>query len=281
MNIIRDAHKLKDALTLHNEAGKRIGFVPTMGALHRGHTALIDWAQEFCDVCVASIFVNPRQFNDSNDLVKYPRSEEKDVALLAEHGCHYVFIPTVDEIYPDDRVLRFDLGEFDKPMEGKFRPGHFHGMAEVVYRLFKIVAPHDAFFGEKDYQQLMIIKHLVKTEQLPVSIHAVTIQRENDGLAISSRNQHLKPEERAEAPMIYDTLRKLSKQIPEKSVSDIQSAFVDEMKLYRYLNTEYISVVDNDTMKKIKHWKESNHTRICVAVWCGKTRLIDNIELRV
>ncbi len=258
--------------------GATLGFVPTMGALHEGHLTLVRTAKKATDHVVASIFVNPIQFNNPEDLLKYPREEETDVRKLKDAGCDMVFIPTVEEMYPVPDTTVFDFGNLDKVMEGKFRPGHFNGVAIVVKKLFEIIRPHQAFFGEKDYQQLAIIRSMVTRLHLPVRIIPCKTVREPDGLAMSSRNMRLSPEERAIAPVIYQILnqaKKLKKKLTVQQVTDWARA---EFLKYPAFTLEYFEIVDADTLQPVKSWDSSDRTIACTAAYLGKVRLIDNIK---
>jgi pantoate--beta-alanine ligase len=259
---------------------KTIGFVPTMGALHQGHLSLVKAAMEQCDFTVVSIFVNPTQFNDANDFEKYPRTQEADANLLSDFGVNLVFIPSEKEIYsgPDTRV--FDFGEMDKVMEGVHRPGHFNGVAQVVTRLFNIVNPTVAFFGEKDFQQLAIIKLLVEQMELPVQIVSCPTVREYDGLAMSSRNRLLKDIQRAHVPLIAHTLFEAKEKVGHVGVNDLSKWVKDTIDADPELKTEYAEIVHAKTLQPLKTWDDASNIQLCVAVHANTVRLIDNIRLR-
>ena len=256
-----------------------IGFVPTMGALHQGHIALINQSVRENNVTVCSIFVNPIQFNNKEDLAKYPRTLNNDLKLLEESKCDMVFVPSVEEIYPDDALEHYHFGALEKVMEGAFRPGHFTGVAIVVKRLFNFIQPDKAYFGKKDYQQLRIIRKLVKMEALPIHVIGCPIVREEDGLAMSSRNRRLSPEERAIAPKIYQILMNASQLFPHKGVSEIEQFVVSEIKKEKKIRLEYFNIVDKKTLQKSDDLENPHGLIGCIAFSLGKVRLIDNIEL--
>ena len=259
--------------------GKTIGFVPTMGALHEGHLTLIRQAANENDFVVVSIFVNPIQFNNPEDLAKYPRTLDDDLQKLEGSGCILVFAPSAEEMYPEPDLTEFDFGQLDKVMEGKFRPGHFNGVAIVVKRLFEIVTPTKAYFGEKDFQQLTILKKMVEMLQIPVNIVSCPIVREPDGLAMSSRNARLTSEERAEAPIIHKALSGVKENyswfIPD-GVKQLVRGEIAENHLFR---VEYVDVVDAETLLPFEDWMDVEHAVVCVAAYIGSVRLIDNIIL--
>lgn len=259
--------------------GKTIGFVPTMGALHEGHLTLIQRAALENDFVVVSIFVNPIQFNNPEDLDKYPRDLQADLQLLGGTGCKLVFAPSVEEMYPEPDLTEFDFGLLDKVMEGKFRPGHFKGVAIAVKRLFEIVTPHKAYFGEKDFQQLAILKKMVNMKQLPVAIVSCPIVREPDGLAISSRNARLTAEERAEASLIYKALSGIKENYSWFIPDGVKQLVRGEIQESPYFRVEYVDVVDAETLQPFEDWQDVEHAVVCVAVFIGKVRLIDNIVL--
>ncbi|BDX37439.1 pantothenate synthetase [Tenuifilaceae bacterium CYCD] len=257
--------------------GKTIGFVPTMGALHEGHASLVKKAVEENDFVVVSIFVNPTQFNDKNDLRNYPRTPEKDIALLNNLGVHYVFMPTESEIYPVPDTRQFDFGLLDKVMEGEHRPGHFNGVAQIVSKLFEIVKPHRAYFGQKDFQQLAIIRKLVKMLNFNIEIVACPILREKDGLAMSSRNLLLDPEKRASAPLISKTLFDARNKMLEMSVKNLIDWVVNSINGDSHLSVEYFELSNAITLEPIKDWNDAEHIVGCIAVSAGNVRLIDNV----
>ena len=271
---IIDINRTLDA---HRKNGKRIGFVPTMGALHQGHLSLLEASKNECDISVCSIFVNPTQFNDKNDLLHYPRMPEKDCKMLEENGCDIVFMPSVEEIYPKEDIRVFDFGSIDKVLEGAKRPGHFNGVGQVVSRLFEIVKPDKAYFGLKDYQQVMVIKSLTKQLHLLIEIVACDILREADGLAMSSRNMLLNPEERKAAsliPKIMQEAKELSSKMP---LSELKNKFLEEIKKEPLLKTDYIEFCDAETLDIVSEFSVNKKIICLAAIFSGKIRLIDNI----
>ncbi len=261
----------------HRNSSKRIGFVPTMGALHEGHLSLLKTSKKECDISICSIFVNPTQFNDKNDLLRYPRMPEKDCKMLEGNGCDIVFMPSVEEIYPQPDTRTFDFGNIDKVLEGEHRPGHFNGVAQVVSRLFDIVKPDKAFFGLKDYQQVMVIKKLVEQLHLPIEIVACPILRESDGLAMSSRNMLLNAEERKAAsliPKIMTEAKKLSSKMP---LADLKNKLLEEIKTEPLLKPDYIEFCNADTLETVSEINSKEKIICLAAIFSGKIRLIDNI----
>lgn len=278
MEIVAKTSDLQVLVQNKKQAKQTIGFVPTMGALHAGHISLVKEAKKNCDVCVVSIFVNPTQFNNTEDLEKYPRTIDRDAALLAEVGADIVFTPTVDEIYPEPDTRQFDFGILDKVMEGEHRPGHFNGVAQVVSRLFDIVKPDQAYFGEKDFQQLAIIRAMVKQLALDVEIVPMPILREDSGLALSSRNERLSDSEKDIATNIYKVLKYSSQELYDKaSVLDTIQIVSEKINSFEDLRVEYFDIVDGYSLQSIKDWDESEYIVGCIAVFCGQVRLIDNI----
>lgn len=258
-----------------------VGFVPTMGALHDGHLSLVDACRRACDTTVVSIFVNPTQFNDPTDLQNYPRTEEADLALLEAAGVDFVFAPAVEEIYPTPDTRVFDFGGLDRVMEGEHRPGHFNGVGQVVSRLFEIVRPDRAFFGEKDFQQLAIIRYMTAQLGLPIEIVGCPIVRDTDGLARSSRNTLLSPEHRAAAPHIYAVLseaaRTLRGTVPVRKAKRLIAQRIDADPL---LKTEYVEIASATTLAPAPDWSATRDDLRCfVAVHAGPIRLIDNIAI--
>jgi len=277
MRVVESVLDLRAILDNYN-TNKVIGFVPTMGALHNGHCSLIRAAKQKCDVVVTSIFVNPTQFNDKTDLEKYPRTLNEDLAKLEKEGCDVVFVPSVEEIYPDNSSLSLDLEGLDKVMEGEFRPGHFDGVVEVVNRLFNIVKPNFAFFGEKDFQQLSIIRFMVKKLNHDIQIIGCPILREEDGLAMSSRNTLLTEEHRSVSPVIFKALTNAKNNIGKFAVEDIKKELVAQIEDNGLLKVEYVDIVNSATLKSLSNWIDEP-MNICVAVFAGKVRLIDNLKL--
>ena len=273
--------ELQQYLNSRRRLGEKIGFAPTMGALHAGHLDLIrhSKAQNACTVC--SIFVNPTQFNDPKDLEKYPRTPEKDLAMLESVGTEVVFMPPVEEIYPPglETTLQLDLGQLDKVMEGAFRPGHFQGMAQVVKRLLDIVQPDRLYMGQKDFQQFSIVGHMIRQLHLPVELVMVPTVRETDGLAMSSRNVRLSPEQRAAAPAIYQTLSWAKEQLGILPVAEIEAEAMHKLSLPEF-RPEYFQIVDGRTLLPVVEPIEHDWIVACVASWVGEVRLIDNLELK-
>ncbi|HZL10396.1 MAG TPA: pantoate--beta-alanine ligase [Prolixibacteraceae bacterium] len=277
MQIVKHINQLQVILNNKQKEGLSIGFVPTMGALHSGHLSLVEKAGQQTGFVVVSIFVNPTQFNDKGDLERYPRDLQKDVDLLSSTSCQLVFAPEPQEIYPEPDTRQFDFGLLEQVMEGKFRPGHFNGVAQVVSRLFDIVQPDKAFFGQKDFQQVAIIREMVRKLKLPVEIVSCQIVREADGLAMSSRNMLLNPEERRNAVHISATLLEATNKTRELSVEELCSWVVKRINGNNYLNTEYFEIVNAVTLQPLTSWYESCEKVGCIAVQCGNIRLIDNI----
>lgn len=278
MEIIRKVDELKSALSAAKAAGKSVGLVPTMGALHAGHVSLIDRARSENDVVVVSVFVNPTQFNNPEDLRTYPRTEEADCAKLEAASVDYAFIPTVEEMYPQPDTRVFDLGPVADVMEGKMRPGHFNGVAQVVSKLFAMVEPTRAYFGEKDFQQIAVIRRMVELEGFDLEIVPCPIKREDDGLALSSRNVRLNPEQRAIAPKIHKVLAESVGWAPEASVETVKTRVVDDINAYPGMEVEYYEIVNGYDMQPISNWSETDYAVGCVTVNVGDVRLIDNIK---
>jgi len=257
------------------------GFVPTMGALHKGHISLVEMSLAENDITVVSIFVNPRQFNDKTDFEKYPRNLERDLKLLENVGCHVVFVPENDDIYYNYNGFDMDFEGLDKIYEGEFRPGHFKGVVDIVYRLFDIVKPNNAYFGEKDFQQMAIIKLMVKQAKLPINIIACEIVRENSGLAMSSRNERLSAEQREIASNIYKTMLKVKENAkPNDYTLKWISFFEKEINKFPFLKYEYAAFCEPNTLKAVEKFEKNKDVRFLVAVWCDKIRLIDNLFLQ-
>ncbi len=257
-----------------------IGFVPTMGALHSGHVSLVDRARAECDVVVVSIFVNPTQFNDKGDLATYPRTPEADAALLSPSGVDYILMPSVEEIYPTTDERTFDFGDKDKVMEGASRPGHFNGVAQVVSRLFEIVQPSKAYFGEKDFQQIAIIRAMVEMLNIDVEIVDCPIVRDTDGLALSSRNTLLTEAHRAAAPEIYKALCHGVEFSMEATPAEVISSVIRQINSNPLLEVVYFEIVDSLSLHSISSWDESQSVQGCITVKAGEVRLIDNIKFR-
>lgn len=263
---------------LENKHG--IGFVPTMGALHQGHISLVKIAAEQSAHTVVSIFVNPTQFNNKRDLETYPRTLEKDCALLEDCNVDIVFAPGVTDIYPQKENRLFDLGGLDQYGEGPRRPGHFNGVTQVVTRLFDIVKPARAFFGEKDFQQVAILKYVVKRLNYPVEIVQCPIVRETDGLAKSSRNALLTPAQREAAPHIYTCISKVKEYMKTMTPPQVIEAVTREINTRPELETEYVEIVDAQMLHPVTKWDEAEKIQLWCAVYASPVRLIDNINLR-
>ncbi|MFR9650856.1 MAG: pantoate--beta-alanine ligase [Rikenellaceae bacterium] len=257
-----------------------VGFVPTMGALHQGHMELVRRAREQNDVVVVSIFVNPTQFNDPNDLESYPRTLEADCAMLEQEGVDIVFAPSVKEVYPEPDERIFDLGGVDQGMEGAHRPGHFNGVAQVVYRLFEMVQPTRSYFGEKDFQQVAVIRELLKSMTLQMEIVTVPIVREDTGLAMSSRNRLLEAQYLEVAPLIYGAMSEATSMVEQMSVEQVQRWVVNRINQTGLLEVVYFEIVDALTMSPIVEWGDADIAQGCIAVQAGSVRLIDNVRFK-
>ncbi len=278
MKIVNSIKELKQYLASEKRDNKQIGLVPTMGALHAGHLSLVKRCVAENDVCVVSVFVNPTQFNDKHDLETYPRTLEQDCALLETAGCDYVFAPSVEEMYPEPDTRTFDFGTVSNVMEGARRPGHFNGVAQIVSKLFYAVEPDNAYFGEKDFQQIAVIRAMVAQLQIPVRIHACPILREADGLALSSRNTRLTPALRQKAPLIARTLKESITFAAGKSVQETIGYVVGTIDRDPDMRVEYYEIVDGNSLEPIRQWSDTNYPVGCITVYCGDVRLIDNIK---
>ncbi|MBE7652152.1 pantoate--beta-alanine ligase [Tenacibaculum finnmarkense] len=281
MKIYKTKSALKEYLASLKKADKSIGFVPTMGALHQGHLSLIKKAKQHNAITVVSIFVNPTQFDNQEDLVNYPKTIDQDIALLESVNCEVLFLPSVAEIYDNNITAdTFNFDGLEHQMEGEFRDGHFDGVGTIVKSLFEIVAPNTAYFGKKDFQQLQIIKKLVKKHQIPVKVKGCAIFREQDGLAMSSRNSRLSEEYRDVAPFIYRTLKKAKKKFGIKSADKVTKWVVKKFKKHPLLRLEYFTIASEETLKTVKIKAENEKYRAFIAVFAGDIRLIDNIRLK-
>ena len=278
MKVVNTVAELNAALAPLKREG--VGFVPTMGALHAGHRSLVERARRENDTVVVSVFVNPTQFNDKNDLKNYPRTPEADCAILEAAGADIVFMPTVEDIYPEPDTRQFDFGLVDKVMEGATRPGHFNGVAQVVSRLFALVNPARAYFGEKDFQQIAVIKAMVEQLAIDIEIVECSIVRGEDGLALSSRNELLTPEHRAAAPHIYATISQCASKMQTMSPEELTNWAVSTIDSNPLLKTIYFEAVDARTMQRVKNWNDSERIQGCCAVQAGNIRLIDNIRIK-
>ena len=281
MKVITSIPEMKRLLRKERKIHSSIGFVPTMGALHDGHLSLIRKSTTENDYTVCSIFVNPVQFNNPADLEKYPRSQREDISLLESAGCDLVLLPEVKEMYPGGTIVSpdVDFGLLDKVLEGKFRPGHFKGVAVAVKRLFDLVEPRKAYFGKKDYQQLLVIRKLVRDLDLPVEIVACPTVREPDGLAMSSRNMRLTIHERKVAPLIYQVLLKVREKAGTLPVRDLANWAIKKISENPEFSVEYFEIVDSETLLTLTNWKPKEKALACTAVYLGDVRLIDNMEL--
>lgn len=281
MQVTTTSNKLKEALIPFKSKGKSIGFVPTMGALHEGHLSLIRSAKKDNDIVVVSIFVNPTQFNDPDDYRNYPRTHERDKEVLEEEGIDFLFMPGDEEMYPggDRTLLDFNAGNLNKTLEAAFRPGHFEGVATIVKKLFDIVMPDRAYFGQKDYQQLLVIRRLVKTFNLPIKVIGGPVKRESDGLALSSRNVLLSQAERHKVPVIYQTLRYYKAALEERAFKP--QVYQEEAKAYLKsfpeFTVEYFAIRDAETLEEFNETQNPNSAVLLVALHVGKVRLIDNM----
>ncbi len=280
MIVISKVKELEEAVEAFRHEGKSVGLVPTMGALHEGHLSLVKRCREENGVVVVSVFVNPTQFNNKEDLRTYPRTEEADKALLAKAGCDIVFMPTVEEVYPEPDTRVFDLGKVAEVMEGAMRPGHFNGVAQIVSKLFMMVKPDRAYFGEKDFQQIAVIRQMVKSEGFKLQIVPCPIVREADGLAKSSRNVRLSPEARSIAPNIYRILSESVDYAKSHSVAETTQFVTDGINSYPEMEVEYYQIVDGLSLMPVADWNDSDYIVGCVTVYCGGVRLIDNIAYK-
>ncbi len=282
MKIITTISELDAELSAAKTAHRSVGLVPTMGALHSGHMSLVKRSTVENDITVVSIFVNPTQFNDKTDLASYPRTPEADCQLLEKEGATIAFVPSVETMYPEPDTRRFSYSPTDTVMEGGRRPGHFNGVCQIVSKLFMLVKPDKAYFGEKDFQQIAVIKAMVKDLRLPVEICACPIVREASGLALSSRNQLLSPAEKALAANIYRTLKESVDYAKTHAVSDTQQHVMQTLNEIDGLRVEYFEIVNGDTLQSVSSWEEAPYIVGCITVFCGSrpVRLIDNIKYK-
>lgn len=278
MKVFSEIKLLQKELNLLKSQKISIGFVPTMGALHMGHLSLIEKCKKECGKCIVSIFVNPLQFNNSNDLKNYPITKEKDMKLLEESTCDILFLPSVEEMYPKTENLELDIGLLEKSMEGLYRPGHLKGMAIVVSKFFKIIQPEKAYFGEKDFQQLAVVRKLVKDLDLKIQIVGLPTKRDPNGLAISSRNLLLTERERNEAAIIYKTLVYARRNTDRLSPIELKLECIKRLE-EQPLKVEYLEIADSETLEVVREWDNSEKPRAFVAAYLGKVRLIDNMSL--
>jgi len=278
MIVYRTSSDLKQHLETLRNQGKSIALVPTMGALHEGHASLVRKAAEENDATVVTIFVNPTQFSDPFDLEKYPRTLEQDLELLRSLKVQLVFAPSVKEMYPEEDRRTFNLGNLDKVLEGEHREGHFTGVAQIVTKLFQLVQPTRAYFGQKDFQQLVIVKRLVELMGAPIEVVGCPIVRDEDGLALSSRNSRLSPEERKLAPFIHQTLKLAREKKGTMSPEQVRAWVWKRFEQQGYMRLDYFEIVDDKTLIPINNWNEENSKVGCIAVYLGEIRLIDNLK---
>ena len=282
MKLVKTALELEQLLNQERK-GKSVGFLPTMGALHEGHLTLARRVVKENDIAVCSVFVNPTQFNNRTDLETYPRNIEADAKVLEEVGVDFVFAPDAEEFYTKEEMeqrFQFDFGGLDEVMEGKFRPGHFNGVVQVVSKLFGIVKPDRAYFGEKDFQQLAIIRRMVEVMKFDVEIVGCPIVREESGLALSSRNALLTDEQRKLATNIHAVLKESTQFYNQTSVKELHDCAIAAINRHEGLEVEYFDIVDGKTLKSIENWRDSDYVVGCIIVYCGKVRLIDNIRYK-
>jgi pantoate--beta-alanine ligase len=283
MKIVTKTSELQSLTAAQRAAGKTIGLVPTMGALHSGHLSLIERARRENDIVVVSVFVNPTQFNNPDDLKTYPRTVEADTAKLTAAGVDFAFIPSVEEVYPEPDTRQFDLGAVAEVMEGAMRPGHFNGVAQIVSKLFMWTNPTRAYFGEKDFQQIAVIRRMAELEGgfNGLEIIACPIVREEDGLALSSRNVRLSAEQRSIAPTIHRVLVESLEYAKSHTVAETTAHVVETLNAVDQLRVEYYNIVNPLTMASINDWKDSEESPVgCITVYCGEVRLIDNITYK-
>ncbi len=282
MQIFKKKNALINCLSILKQKNKQIGFVPTMGALHKGHLSLVEESNKNNDISVVTIFVNPTQFNKQEDLKKYPKTLESDIEMLKSIDCDIVFIPTVEEIYADNVLSKsYSFDGIEHQMEGQFRDGHFDGVATIVQAFFEIIKPNNAYFGEKDYQQLRVVKKLAEKENLPVNVVGCEIFRENDGLAMSSRNIRLTEKQRNASPLIYKVLSKTSALINTSKIADINTIVKSEFDKNELLELEYFTIAEEESLQEVDTIEIGKKYRAFIAVNAGTVRLIDNISLPV
>lgn len=280
MEIVHFIKDLQAKLAALRAQGKTVGLVPTMGALHAGHASLVKRSVSENDATVVSVFVNPTQFNDKNDLEKYPRTLEADCSLLEQCGAAIAFAPSVEEIYPEPDTRQFSFAPLDTVMEGVYRPGHFNGVCQIVSKLFDMVKPDRAYFGEKDFQQLAIIREMVRQMKFPLEIVGCPIVREEDGLALSSRNARLSAEERQNALKISQTLFESRSFAIDHTVAETKQFVENAIENAPGLRLEYFELVDGNTLQQIENWNDTDYAVGCITVFCGDVRLIDNMKYK-
>ncbi len=276
MLVLHKIKEIEEVISLQKQKGNKIGFVPTMGALHQGHISLIEFSKQQTDFTVCSIFVNPNQFNNPSDLTHYPRTPEADIRLLKEAGCDILYMPEVNDVYPKNDTRIFDFGFLDSILEGAKRPGHFNGVGQVVSILLEGVKPDKAFFGSKDYQQVMVVKDLVKQLGMNVEIVACPILRESDGLAMSSRNTRLTVEERKVAALIPIIMQKAKKIAIEKGIIEAKAFVAESVSKVSIMKLDYYEICNADTLKPISTVTKNKPVVSLIAVFVGNVRLIDN-----
>lgn len=276
MQILRDIASTINFIRTNKQTGKTLGLVPTMGALHHGHLKLVEQCRSENDVAVASIFVNPIQFNNADDLKKYPRSFETDSAKLKSVGCDAIFCPSVEDMYETQPKITLDFGPLDKILEGEFRPGHFSGVGLVVAKLFNILQPDKAYFGLKDYQQFLVVAQLVRDLSFPIQLVGCDIVRESDGLAMSSRNQRLLPDERQKANLLYQVLQQSKSLLSTRDLSQIKSE-VEQMLKLRDIRLEYLELAHRNTLEILSNFNPSVPSILLIAAYVSDVRLIDNL----
>ena len=282
MKVVNTVQELKAELAAFRSEGKKIGLVPTMGALHAGHASLVGRSVKENDVTVVSVFVNPTQFNEKKDLETYPRTLEADCRLLESMGADIVFAPSAEEVYPEPDTRTFSYPPTDTVMEGAFRPGHFNGVCQIVSKLFSYVEPDKAYFGEKDFQQIAVVKAMVKDLNIPVEICPCKIVREDDGLALSSRNALLTAEERTLAVNISKTLFASVDYAKEHTLEETKKFVIDTINAHEGLEVQYYEIVDGDSLRSLASWDDSDYIVGCITVFCGArpVRLIDNVKYK-
>jgi pantoate--beta-alanine ligase len=280
MEIFKEISPLKGFLKDVRKAGKTIGLVPTMGALHRGHLSLIGASKASNDITVSTVFVNPTQFNNPNDLLKYPRTLDRDTEMLKEVRCDVLFAPETNELYPKVSTLKLDFGTLDKVMEGEFRPGHFSGVGLVVSKLFNIIQPDNAYFGQKDWQQFAVISKLVEELNFPLKLHSVATLRETDGLALSSRNLRLTSEQRSVASVFYRALILAQKELRNGvGVVAVKAKVKALVEHETGVKLEYFEIADSKNLNVLENVDKANQPILCIAGFVGEVRLIDNLFL--
>jgi pantoate--beta-alanine ligase len=281
MEVIEQVPALRHTVAALRCGGKRIGFVPTMGALHEGHLQLLRASARENDVTICSVFVNPTQFNNASDYTLYPRTLEQDIELLQTVGCDYLFAPNAGEIYPQQSVLQFSFGALEAVMEGEHRPGHFNGVATIVSKLFHYVQPHKAYFGQKDLQQVAIVRQLVQALSFDLELVAHPTVRETDGLAMSSRNKRLTASQRQQATQLYKVLQLAAADLHRKPIPVIKADVAAYLRQVDELQLEYFEVTDPYTLQPVADVREQEEVALCIAAFVGEVRLIDNVVLNL